>query len=143
MKKQKPWMDKNGKALSTRALKKVSRNWDQETWTAYLDSCENHAFEENECNVSDLSMIDDLRLEALAEYLPNSDQLSDELLDDVKEAIEQLPKRERFVMEEQIYLEKSQRSIASEINVSRRMVRNIRKKSLATLAPKLAKHRSF
>ncbi len=141
MKTQKPWNDENGKPLSDAALKEVSRGWSAETWNAYLDSRESRGHEENECSMGDLSILDDRALMSLADLLPNSDHLSEELLDDVKRAIEELPKRERVVMEEDLYLGKSQRNIAEKLGVSRASVQKIRTKSFGRLAQKLSKHR--
>lgn len=142
MKKQKPWTDENGKPLSDEALREVACGWDAEMWNAYLESLESRSHEENEHNFGDLSIIDDLGSKSLVSLQPDTDHLSDELLDDVKVAIEELPTRERFAMEEELYLGKSQRNTASELNVSRATVQKIRKKSFKKLAVKLSKHRS-
>ncbi|MGH1469357.1 MAG: hypothetical protein ACRBBP_10880 [Bdellovibrionales bacterium] len=32
----KPWLDQEGNFLEDKDLKKISKNWDQETWDAYL-----------------------------------------------------------------------------------------------------------
>lgn len=140
MKKQKPWMDENGNTLEDTTLKEVSRGWSAETWSAYLDSRENRSHEENECNIADLSIIDDLGVAGLSALQSSADHLSDELLDDVKCAIEKLPKRERFAIEEEFYLGKSQRCVARELGISRASVRKIRKKSFRKLMGKLSKH---
>ncbi len=141
MKKLKPWTDENGNPLSDTALKEASRGWSAETWNAYLDSLERHTHEENECSMSDLSIIDDLELKSLADLQPNTDHLSDEFLEAVKQSIEELPPLERFVMEEELYGGKSQRTIAQVLGCSRAWVQKIRKKAHSLLAEKLSGRR--
>lgn len=142
MKMQKPWTDENGNLLSDGKLRAASAGWSQEIWNEYLATLEYTPRSDEEVCIGSSESLDSFATSTFADLLPSSIQLSDELLEDMKRAIEELPPLERFVMEEGLYGGKSQRTIAMNLGCSRAWVQKIRKKAFDLLAKKLAKHRS-
>lgn len=142
MKKQKPWNDEAGNPLNEVALKIAARTWDRKTWEQYLKSLEFTPRPDEEVSYENIQRVENRAICSLADLQPNSDDLSDELLEGVKTAINELPPRERVTVEAEFFLETRQKDIAKEFNVSRTMVRKIRKSAFTTLSKKLAKYRN-
>lgn len=141
MKNRKPWIGNDGKPLTVETLKIISKEWSPETWEAYLVSLEHNPRSDNEVSYRNLETIESAANGSLKDLLPNSNHLSDELLDDVKAAIEKLPKKKRIVIEQKLYLGKGQQTIADELKISRAYTRKLRKSAMKTLAKKLEKYR--
>lgn len=140
MKNKKPWIGNDGKPLTTEALKVTSKEWSPATWEAYLITLEHNPRSDEEVSYRNMETIESVASGRLSDLLPNSDHLSEELLEDVKVAVEKLPKKKRVVIEQKIYLDKGQRTIASELKISRAYVQKIRKSAIKTLAKKLKKY---
>lgn len=140
MKNRKPWIGQNGKPLTTEALKILSKEWTPEIWESYLTSLESNPRRDEEVSFERMDTIESIASATLSDLLPNSDHLTSELLEDVKTAIEKLPKKKRIVIEQNIYLGKGQRTIAADLKISRAYVQKIRKSAMKTLGEKLKKH---
>ena len=138
--KNKPWLDQNGKALSDAVLKEVSRTWSAETWEEYLLSLEGRVRTEDELSIPDLAAVDCAVTCSLADLQPNTDHFPDEFLECVKQAVENLPARERGIIEEEIYFGKSQRETAEKLGISRSVTRKQRKRAQGRLAARLARY---
>lgn len=131
MKKQKPWLDLNGKQLDDEALKIASKSWSKETWDSYLESLEWNP--KLEVLTRNAQLLEEITANPSVEMPAISDLLSEM----VRGFIQALPDRQRHVIEEEFYMRRGQRSIAEGLGVSRALVRKIRKAALSTLSLKI------
>lgn len=139
MKTTKPWIGSDGKPLSDEVLKQVSKHWTRETWEEYLQTLE-RAPREEEVLVGNFKKFEEMSATSWRDILSNPNPPSDALYDDVREAIEALPDRQKYIIEESIYLGKGQREIAKSLGLSRTPLRKSLKSAKKKLAQKLSKH---
>ena len=137
---QKPWIGTDGKILSDDELKAICKNWSAAIWEQYLTSIEKKPRQEDEVLVGDPGKLE-ASVCGFASLSASSDHISDQLMDDCRDAIAELPTRQKHVIEEEIYLDKGQRVIASEMGVSRTPIRKLRQAAHKKLREKLSKYR--
>jgi RNA polymerase sigma factor (sigma-70 family) len=131
---EKPWLKDNGTKLTPDEIKIVSRFWTPENWNEYLESLE---FEEDSRIVA---LKGDKALEAapygeLKDLLPDSSNLSDELLELIRLALSShyLSDREREILQQVYWEGKSESEIAQAFKISISNFRKIKIKARVKL----------
>lgn len=126
-----PWLDKNGKPLLLKKLKKVVQNWSPETWSRYLESLETY---QREYTPEDLDLYDELtHTRGLSEFfksLPTPDYYLEKNL---RAAINQLTENQKKVLLGLYYFKASQRQLAEELSVSKTAIYQTKERALTSL----------
>lgn len=129
---EKPWLKTDGSKLTEQELAQTTKYWSPDIWEAYLETLE---FEEDP---KVISLKGDKVLESaprgeLKELLPDSTQLTDEVLDVVRLALESyvLSAREREVLHLTYWDGKGETEISEILKISVANLKKIKSKARA------------
>lgn len=131
MNTQQPWLKPNGRSLNDKELKTISRNWDQNTWEAYLSWFEGkRSYEllepehyDRKCQVLTKSVYEEHGNEShpvLAEYFDGH--------------LKKLPRRYRDLIRRSYYEGMSVQQLAKVMRITCRRVNQLKAKALSVLA---------
>ena len=122
----KPWLNNKGLLISDVKLKKISQNWDQNTWEEYLSYIESPRTE---------SIIRDDHYNSLAEIhsmYGNSDE-SNNQQKEILLALKKLTKKQQKIIFLIFWEGFSSREIATRMNISSAAVQKIKNRALNSL----------
>ncbi len=129
-KRQKPWVDFNGDELGTDQIRELSRSWDAETWEAYLTWREDERHE-SLVTPSKYDELVDAQTESIFAQVHGS--IPDVDREICEELLNTLSVRDAEILR-LIYFEgKTERQIASVLNLSRAAIQKIKKQALQSL----------
>lgn len=120
MKNRKPWLSEKGTPLSEKELKDVSKNWNPETWEAYLQTIE---VEQKDVLIGNIDDIEDLASCLYHELLPEHTEVDPRIANLVEQAVNKLKPKIKNIFIEHYWNEKSERTLVRELGITRDEIR--------------------
>jgi RNA polymerase sigma factor (sigma-70 family) len=129
-----PWLDTRGFPLSDAELKFISPLWDAETWELYLKWYES-PLSESQIYPREFDEIAERQCESIFRWAQEFTDSPTQRL--VRLTIENLPPRQREVIELTYWQGLSERTIAFDLRISRNAVRKLKSKGLKRICASL------
>lgn len=111
--KIKPWLDEDGNILSDKALRKISKDWPQETWDKYLETLE-RGIKEKRVSKKKYDKICELQIDSIFA----SDQSNEENIIQIQKLIRKLTKKQQVAIKLYFYERLTKSQIATRLNIS-------------------------